>query len=198
MRSIFRLCGALVAPSLLIGGVGLIAIGLSGGVAGLLAAAFGTSFVTGNLPDIQYTAGRCAELFQLAPGTPSCGAASVAHHMDEVLQQRLAAGVLGLVAMCVWLLVGRRKSDRRTELLPRGFVSAVGATLFGVAGVILLGDVVDRMTQGTAYGGGQFLSGASASLALAAVFARFLWRNLRGSFGFAARTSLPNVAADKS
>ena len=90
----------------LLGAVGLLAIGLSGLLAAAGGAALGKAFVSGDGPDVTYSATRCADLQEYHP-SPTCEQAATGHHYDEVVGYRLAAGVLGLVVLGGWFAVVR-------------------------------------------------------------------------------------------
>src|SRR5436190_11734868 len=57
----------LVMAMLLLGSIGMIAIGVSGLVAAGMGSAWGKSFVAGDPPGITYTAARCADFFEYHP-----------------------------------------------------------------------------------------------------------------------------------
>src|SRR5215218_1299836 len=57
----------LARTAVLLGAVGLVAIGASGALAELLGRAFGARFVAGDLPDVTYTPQRCAEFLEYFP-----------------------------------------------------------------------------------------------------------------------------------
>ena len=58
--------------AVLLGGVGLVAIGVSGLVAELLGRLFGPGFVAGDLPGVTYTPERCAEFLEYFPDAGGC------------------------------------------------------------------------------------------------------------------------------
>ena len=168
----------LVLTLALLTGIGFAAIGVSGVVAAGLGTAFGKGFVAGDLPDVTYTPTRCADFLEYHPEAGDCESAAAAHHYDEVVVDRLAIGVVGLVILGGWLLVRRRyRHGAGVRVLPHGFTAIAGAALFGVATVALL-------AQGTillpgSNGAGGMLSGGIVAALLSALFAFSLLRTLR-------------------
>jgi hypothetical protein len=150
--------------------VGLLAIGLSGVLSMSMRAEWGDRFVAGDTNGVTYTAARCADFERFHPEQPTCEAAATAHHADEVALYRIFAGVLGLGALGAWLVL------RRRSRLPRPLIAAVGASTFGLAGLVL---AEQSVAYGTTSGAGQWLSGSIVSLVVAAVFARSLVRELK-------------------
>ncbi len=163
-----------------LGSIGLLAVGVSGLVAAGMHAAWGPQFVAGDLPDVTYTAQRCAELAVLAPHSPSCLAAAARHHTTEVEMYRVAAGMVGAVGVAVCVLLRRRRSALADlSALPDGLVSAIGATVFGVATLALAAQAMQGIGWHTTAGLGQWLSAAIVSAASAAVFTVEFVRELR-------------------
>jgi len=153
---------------------------VSGAISGAMDAAFGPRFVAGDLPTITYTAARCAEYRQLAPGESTCSAAAARHHTDEVETSRVAAGVLGLVGLGTWELLRRRgRSPPATGALPPALVPAVGTAVFGVAGLALASQAMQAFGWHSTSGLGQWLSASVVSALVAAGFAIALVRALR-------------------
>jgi hypothetical protein len=113
-------------------GVGLVTIGLSGLVALAMGLAFGKSFVAGDPPGVTYTSERCAEFMEYYKG--NCNTAATAHHFDEVVSYRVAAGVLGILACGAYRLLRRVWPRSR---LPRILIPTIGASIFGVAALLL-------------------------------------------------------------
>jgi hypothetical protein len=163
----------------LVGGVGLTAIGASGLVAAGLGSAFGSQFVAGDPPDRMYTPERCADFAEYHPGAADCRTAAAAHHFDEVVDYRLAAGVLGVLGLGGILALRRRFPVLAGHArLPDGFSATVGASLFGVAAAILLGSGLLGLLFGQTDGVGELLSGGVVSLMVFAVYGLALLRSL--------------------
>jgi hypothetical protein len=167
----------LLLTAVLLGGIGLTAIGVSGLLAEAMGALFGKSFVSGDSAGVTYTPERCAEFLEYAPGARSCEEAATTHHFGEVVDYRVAAGVLGLLALGVWWLLRRWRRDP-PGLLPDGLVAGVGAAMFGAAAAVLLLESAGLLAFGGGTGAGQYLSGGLVSLVMAAAFAVSLYRTL--------------------
>jgi hypothetical protein len=166
----------LVLAAMLLGGIGLVAVGVSGLLAGGMGLLFGKSFVSGDAPGISYTPDRCADFLEYAPHARSCEEAATVHHFGEVIDYRIAAGVLGLIALGVWWLL--RRSRRDPQLLPEGLVAGIGTAMFGAATAVLLLQTIGLLASGQSAGAGQYLSGGLVSLLVAAAFALALYRTL--------------------
>ena len=172
----FSLLRQLVLAAMLLGGIGLAAIGVSGLVAAGMGGLFGERFVSGDAPGISYTPDRCADFLEYAPHARTCEEAATIHHFGEVVDYRVAAGVLGLLALGLWWLLRRARHD--PPLLPDGLVPGIGAAMFGAAAAALLLQSTGLLVSGDSAGVGQLLSGGVVSLALAAAFAVALYRTL--------------------
>ena len=175
-----RVLPELVRALTLLIAVGLIAIGASGVLSMGLRAVFGSSFVAGDPVGVTYTPRRCADFVRFHPEAASCSAAASAHHADEVEEYRVATGALGLLVLGGWA-VARRRGPRRHNLgvLPDAFSATVGATVFGVAGGLLLMQGAAMLVQGADRGAGQWLSGSAVALLVASVYGWGLLRMLR-------------------
>lgn len=149
-RSFGGLLAETLRATVLLGGCGLVAVGLSGVVVAVMNALFGRGFVGG----------------ATVLGT---GGSTVAETAQDAVVLRVLAGVSGLV-----VLAGYAALRRWTEpgvVLPRGLVDALGAAGFAAAVVALTGASLDQAVTGPdGHGVGFFLSGALVALAGAALF----------------------------
>jgi hypothetical protein len=155
---------------------GMLAVGASGVIAGLFRATLGDRFVSGDLPGVSYTAARCADFFEYAPSARTCLDAAASHHADEVVINRVAIGVLGLIALAAYLMMRRRWGGivRADGSLPAGFAPGIGTALFGLAAAVLSLASFSALLVGRIDGGGQYLSAALVATA-AAVASAVCW-----------------------
>jgi hypothetical protein len=175
-----RLLRQLAFAAALLASFGLVAVGVSGVVAAGMHAVWGPRFVAGDLPDVTYTPARCAELAVLSPHSPSCLVAAARHHTTEVEMYRIAAGMVGAVGLAICAVLRRRRSTLAdTSALPPGFVTAIGATVFGVATLALAVQAMQGLGWHSTAGLGQWLSAAIVSAACAAGFILAFVRDVR-------------------
>jgi len=157
-------------------GAGLLAIGISGALALAAGTTLGKDFVSGDPLGVTYTAERCAELLEYYP-EGSCAAAATAHHFDEVVTYRLAAGILGLLVLAGERFLVPGILRRLAQPLPPGIIDAAGATAFGLATAALLGLglshllVVQPELALSLSGSGQWLSGSVGAAPIGAFYA---------------------------
>jgi hypothetical protein len=185
--------------------VGLIAVGVSGAISEALGRWFGPAFVAGDLPDVRYAAARCADFQEYFPGK-SCLDAAAWHHWGEVVEYRVAAGVVGLLLLGGRLLYRRRrrKAPEMTEMtektektetvkvaaartavpaadvaLPPGLLAGAATALYGLAAAVLLLQGADDAVAGGMTGGtGQWLSAGGVAAVVAVAYGLALLRSL--------------------
>jgi hypothetical protein len=146
-------------------GIALVAVGVSGLLAWGMGATVGKGFVAGDPPGVTYTTARCADFFEYAPHARSCEQAATEHHFGEVVDYRIGAGVLGVVALAVAAWWRRRRAQ--SDLLPPTLVPTVAATAAGIVGLWLCGQGLDFIVLRTDGGGGEYLSAGTVALAVA-------------------------------
>jgi len=188
----------LARAAVLLGAVGLVAIGLSGALAELLGRMFGASFVAGDLPGITYTPQRCADFLEYFPDAGSCAQAAALHHWGEVVEYRVAAGVLGLLVLGASTLWRRRRQEAQyVGVLPDGFSATVATSLYGVAAAILALQSLESFMVARGAGNGQWLSGAIVAFAMAVVYGTSLYRTVLARAPLGPSTS-PSGLAERS
>ena len=143
--------------------------------------ALGKAFVSGDGPDVTYTAARCADLREYAPTAPTCAGAAAPPLRRG--RRRPAGGGRARPAG-PRRLAGRVRPWRGAPgssyaALPEGFGATVGAALFGLAALVALpGGLLELVVGGSHAGAGNLLS---AGLIAAVAFAGFtlaLWRSV--------------------
>jgi hypothetical protein len=172
-----RIVRQLLVRAMLLGAIGLVAVGLSGGVAAAFGMVAGESFVAGDPPTVVYTAARCAEYHEYVPNAATCEQAATRHHYDEVVVYRSATGIIGLAVLAAFE-IGRRRRPAffASDRLPAAFDETVAATIFGIAAVGLSAYGFDQVAHGYD-GSGFWLSGGVVAAGAAAAFGvRFLRR----------------------
>jgi hypothetical protein len=163
-----------VASGLLLGGIGGVAVGISGLLTALLAAVGGSTFIVDISHSTRLAPADCARWLSQNPGAHSCYQAALSDWAAEIVGFRLVAGVAGVIALAAYFIVRRR----RFGTLPATVVDTIAVVLFGAAGAWTLGLGVDWLLVGT-NGAGQWLGAAPVALAMAAVYGSRLLRDLR-------------------
>jgi hypothetical protein len=178
------LVASVVLSLALMAGIGMVAVGVSGGVAAAMGGVAGKAYVAGDAPGVTYTPERCAEYQRLRPEATTCTGAAVAHHFDEVVGYRLDAGVLGLLIIAGWYVARRRRLQAdRTAGLPSSYLYIAGTVLFGAAAAGLTGLGALGSISGGTSGAGDPLSGGLVSAVVAAGFALAMLRSMRTASG---------------
>lgn len=174
----------LVSGGWLVVALGLIVIGVSGLVSWALEAILGPAFLAGDVNGVTYTAARCADFLGFFPQAGSCAAAAAMHHSEEIVSERLAAGILGLLLLLVWLLVRRLRGAVPVAREDRRMLLVASAVAFLGVGVVGFGwgalAVVLDLSRGLAIAGvGVRLSDGAIALVAGAVALVLLVRFLR-------------------
>jgi hypothetical protein len=155
----------------LIGGIALVAVGISGAIGWGLAALRGGTFLVAPFPPGSYTSADCARWLTGDPAAHNCIAAMTSDHVGEVILNSFAAGVLGVIALSAYGWMRRRWQDRGTlTALPIGSAEAVGAVLALIVAVGTAGRGIDLELVQHGQGAGEMFSLAIGALAAAAFF----------------------------
>lgn len=169
---------SLAWSSLTLTGAGLLAVGLSGGVAALANALAGPHFV-GALPET-YPAAACAYFTSAHPGAANCAQAAMWENSQDAVTLRVLAGLLGVLALVLAGWWRRRLSlDRWLLAACDGATAAIAALAFGVAALVLVGMSIDLGVQHGSGGVGYYLSGGLVASAAATLAATSCYRRLR-------------------
>jgi hypothetical protein len=169
----------IAVSALLLGGIGAVAVGLSGILAAAIGAVAGTRTLVDVAPGQALSASDCARWLAGDP-VGSCRDAAVADWAAETVVYRIAAGVLGVVCLLVYVGLRRRgMRNGRWVALPTAVTDTIAVTLFAAAGLGTLGLGVEAIAGSSGHGSGQWLSAAPVALAATAVFGLRLLRDLR-------------------
>jgi len=170
LKVAFRGPGALIRPvvagAFMIGAVGAVALGVSGGISELFGRVFGAGFVAGDRSGVTYTPARCADYFEYFPHAGTCAQAAALHHWGEVVVDRVALGVLGLIALAVGLAIRRSLGAGWARWRPPAtIVALVTAALAGVVAAGQLGvNVLQAAFGGTSGVGAGIADGTAAAV----------------------------------
>jgi hypothetical protein len=168
----------LVGRALVLGSIGLIAVGASGLVAAIGGWTLGRSWVAGDPPSVHYSSARCSDFREYAPGARTCEQAATSHHFGEVVNYRLLAGIVGVALLIVCVACTKRGWHLfRTDRLPIAFDATIAATIFTILGIGLVGYGVDQQALGYA-GAGAYLSAGLVAIIAAAISAWQFARHL--------------------
>jgi hypothetical protein len=177
---LWALARQFVLTAVVLGGVGAMAVGASGALSALIERIAGARVVAAPLSSQLLSAGDCARWLGLDHSAHTCRAAATADWVNEVIWYRLALGVLGAVALAVFVMARRRsRTVRSWSLLPPAISDTIAATLFCLAGVWTLGLGIDAIAVSSGDGSGQWLSAAVVALVAAGIFGVRLIRDLR-------------------
>jgi hypothetical protein len=177
-RRSFRVASASPARHFLFLGqfvaVGLLAIAISGAICLGLRHASGENSIAGDSQSAYLSPARCADLREYYPEAPTCSAAELAHHADEIVLYRLS-----MAPVAAFVLIAYEVLRRTWRLTPvergrqRRWHSALGLVAFGVAALVLLSMGFVNVARGEAAGTARWLSDGGASLAFCALYAAY-------------------------
>ena len=176
----WALVGRIAAAAWLLGAVGLVSIGVSGGLNWAVGARFGPGALAPDAPAQTYSPARCAVLLDAYPRAGSCRAASVLHHAEELVYRPVSAGVFGLILLALFRAARRSPRFRGFTILPPpGMVTLAGVTAFGGAAGVLTLIALQRLQIDQTWGIGADFTRAASALVAALVFLPGAWRELR-------------------
>jgi len=175
--------GAAAATLVRLTAAALIAMGITGVVARVVAAVSSTAAVYGFPAGAQPPVSSCRYWLSVHPGIVGCRQAAALEASSDVT---LTLGVAGLLGVSVALaLVVRRRRSARPVVLPPMVGPAVGAAVFGLAAVgsavLAASDAVVLST----WGAGLYWTAAATCAAAAAGSTGLLIRALPASYTFA-------------
>jgi hypothetical protein len=174
-----RMWRALAGQLTTLAGIGLVAIGLSGGLERAMTAAWGRVFVFADPTGTQYPASACRYWESIHPHATGCTQAAIAESMADGLVQRYAAGVIGVVILLLVAAIGRRQGTSLAGALAAPVPIVIGAASFTVAAVVFVALGLDRIRIANGNGAGQWLSAAVLSVMFAAAYLTLFWQRAR-------------------
>ena len=142
----------------LLAGLGLTAIGVSGVLAWIINTFAGPRFV-GALPET-HPAGLCRYYLFVHPTATTCQQAAAWENSQDAVSLRLLAGMVGVVLLAAgWLW---RRADRPTGALAAvgGLATGLATVAFAGAAVFLGAQAIDLAVQHGSGGVGWYLTGA--------------------------------------
>jgi hypothetical protein len=164
----------IMSTGVLLGAVGAIAVGLSGLVAGAFWAIGGKSALVAVAPGRRLSSADCSRWLAADPTAKSCRDAALSDWAWETVAYRVALGVLGCLALAVYLALRRRTSAMDHWYgLPQPVSSTIAVTLFAAAAAWTTGMGIDTLALDSGQGNGQWFSAAIVCLAAAGLFG---WR----------------------
>jgi hypothetical protein len=171
--------GRVFAAGWLMTGVAGLAVGLMGVIDAIFARTMGSNFITHDPAGVIYTAQRCRELGVFSGDAAACRAASIAHHVDELVTRPLAVGVLALIVLLLFGVARRTPILRGLTRLPNGsMMSGAGAVGFGGIGLVLLSYGLLALAFGERVEVGAHLAEGLAGVAVGLAFLPNAWRHV--------------------
>jgi hypothetical protein len=170
--------GTIAWAGVVLVGVGLTAVGLSGVLAAVFNGLAGTRFV-GALPQ-NYSPAFCAHVLALHAGAGTCSIAAILENSHDAVALRLLAGLVGLVLLVIAMFTRRYlNTDPSFRHLLAATINATAALAFGAAAAGLVTMSINTAVHYGSGGVGWYLSGAIVSVIAAVAAALGTWRHLR-------------------
>ena len=173
--------GELVRAAVLLGAVGLVAIGASGLVAELLGRLFGAGFVAGHLPGWPIPRSAAPSTWSTSPtpaAAPRRPRSTTGRGGGVPGRRRRRARAAHPGRFLLWRRRPDRQDPRYLGVLPDGFSATVAASLYGVAAGVLALLSLDAFLVAGGDGTGQWLSAAIVASAMAVVYGVSLYRTV--------------------
>jgi hypothetical protein len=166
--------------AVVLGAVGALAVGASGALSAVIDRVAGPRLLAAPSSHQLLSASDCARWLGLDPSAHTCRAAATADWVNEAIWYRLVLGLLGVVALAVFMTARRRSTKMRSwSLLPPAISDTIAATVFCIGGGWTLALGVDAIAGSAGDGSGQWLSAAVVALVAAGIFGVRLIRDLR-------------------
>lgn len=165
-----------ILVGLRIGTVAALAYAMAGAVARIFQHVYGPGSLGAPWPQGSYSAAECASWMAGRPQAANCDQAQVLDHAQEFLLGTELAGIVGVLGLAAWVVLGRRwRTTPSTSLFPRGSAEAIGAALALAGGLFAAaqGRTASQVAAGS-LAGRDFSLGVGAALALGYFLAR-LW-----------------------
>lgn len=126
----------IVATGVLIAlGLGILA-GLSGLLMPLGSKIGGMTAISGDPPNLPYTAARCVEFRQLVPSAANCREAAMLHHYYELTDGRVVFALFLLICLSLFAYAARRSW---ITLLPKKITLLLTASIYiAVGGLVIM------------------------------------------------------------
>jgi hypothetical protein len=173
--------GQFLRSALALGGLGAVAVGLSGLLAWFVGGVWGQRVLVQNPSAADLTTTNCARWIGLHPHAADCSVAAMNDWYGEVIFYRIAVGVLGVAALSAYAVLRRRVGSAHRPLLPRSVLDTIGAGAFFVAAAATLALGIDALVVAHGDGSGQWLSATPIAMGGAAIFATRLVRDVRSA-----------------
>jgi hypothetical protein len=181
LLAVFRQC---LVSGLLLGGLGGLAVGVSGLIAAVIRGVAGSRALVDVVPGTVLSAQDCNRWHALDPAAQTCREAAVADWANETVFYRLALGIVGGVCLLAYFWLRRRTSaPRHRDILPTTVINTLAVSFFGAAAAWTLVLGLDAVRISSGHGAGQWLSATPVALAAAAVFGVRLLGELRERAG---------------